>query len=432
MIDERGQEPSFFEAEAVARLDARPFRPEHPGSPFAYMQAHEPVRAQRKVVGHAVRAMYLFAAAAGLAVEDRDEALLQACDRIWQDVVSTKLYVTGGIGSASENEGFTRDYDLPNENAYAETCASIGLFLFAHRLLQARLDGAYGDVMERALCNNILSGMGLDGRSFFYENPLASDGAHRRLPWPWWCPCCPPNLARLVSSLSGYLCSERGDALALHLYVDADVQADGWGLRVAGGLPYSGRNRIEVRAPGPVERGLHLRVPVWAQGVALKLNGSPLSAPTTTGYLEVRRRWAPGDVVELEFSLATVPVFSRYEVAGNRGRLALTRGPLVYCLEETDNGGTLDAVTLRADAAAFEPCEDPRLPAGTIGLRGPGWRESAGEDALYRTSPPSREEVTVTAVPYYAWANREPGEMRVWIRRATAETPSSDGPNPGA
>jgi len=170
-INERGQSPNFFEQEAVARLDMRPFRPNHPGSPYSYMQAHEPVRAQTKVVGHAVRAMYLFTAAAGLALEDGDAELLATCERLWQDVINTKLYITGGIGSASENEGFTRDYDLPNENAYAETCASIGLFLFGHRLLQAQLDGQYGDVMEWALYNNILSGISLDGRSFFYDNP---------------------------------------------------------------------------------------------------------------------------------------------------------------------------------------------------------------------------------------------------------------------
>ena len=152
-------------------MDLRPFRPNHPGSPYAYMQAHEPIRKQTKVVGHAVRAMYLLAAAAGLALEDGDDELLATCERLWRDVVTTKLYITGGIGSASENEGFTRDYDLPNENSYAETCASIGLFLFGHRMLQARLDGQCGDVMERALYNNILSGISLGGRFSFITIP---------------------------------------------------------------------------------------------------------------------------------------------------------------------------------------------------------------------------------------------------------------------
>ena len=226
-IDERGQSPNYFDQEAVARLDSRPFRPNHPGSPYAYMQAHEPIRKQTKVVGHAVRAMYLLAAAAGLALEDGDDELLATCERLWQDVVTTKLYITGGIGSASENEGFTRDYDLPNENSYAETCASIGLFLFGHRMLQARLDGQYGDVMERALYNNILSGISLEGRCFFYDNPMASSGSRHRVSWPWWTPCCPPNLARLISSLSGYLYSQREDALAVHHYVTSEARANG-------------------------------------------------------------------------------------------------------------------------------------------------------------------------------------------------------------
>src|SRR6202011_3512884 len=212
----------------------------HPGSPYAYMQAHAPIRQQTKVVGHAVRAMYLLAAVADLGVAARDPSLLETAEQLWRDVIDTKLYVTGGIGSASENEGFTRDSDLRTENAYAETCASIGLFLFAHRLLQARLDGQYGDVMELALYNNILSGISLDGKSFFYDNPLASKGSRRRVRWPWWCPCCPNNLSRLGGSLSGYLYSERADSIAVHHYVSSETRANGLTIRVRSGLPYAG------------------------------------------------------------------------------------------------------------------------------------------------------------------------------------------------
>ena len=180
-------------------------------------------------------------------MEDGDADLFATCERLWQDVVTTKLYITGGIGSASENEGFTRDYDLPNENSYAETCASIGLFLFGHRMLQARLDSQYGDVMERALYNNILSGISLEGRCFFYDNPMASSGSRHRVSWPWWTPCCPPNLARLVSSLSGYLYSQREDAIAVHHYVTSEARANGLTLRVRSGLPYQGDNAVEVQ-----------------------------------------------------------------------------------------------------------------------------------------------------------------------------------------
>src|SRR5580704_3220113 len=241
-IDERGSSPNYFEREAIERLDKREFRPNHPGSPYAYMQAHVPIRQQTKVVGHAVRAMYLLAAVADLGVAARDPSLLETAEQLWRDVIDTKLYVTGGIGSASENEGFTRDFDLPNENAYAETCASIGLFLFGHRLLQSRLNSEFSDIMELALYNCILSGIGLDGESFFYDNPLASRGTHRRIPWPWWCPCCPPNLARLIGSLSGFLLSEGPEGIAVHQYVSCETTFPGVRLTLKSGLPFSGDN----------------------------------------------------------------------------------------------------------------------------------------------------------------------------------------------
>jgi len=367
LIDERGQLPNFFDQEAVARMDSRPFRSNHPGSPYAYMQAHEPIRNQTKVVGHAVRAMYLFAAVTGLALEDGDSELLATCERLWQDVITKKLYITGGIGSASENEGFTRDYDLPNENAYAETCASIGLFLFGHQLLQARLDGQYGDVMERALYNNILSGISLDGRSFFYDNPLASRGSHRRVPWPWWCPCCPPNLARLVSSLSGYLYSQRADLLALHHYTTSEARSNGFTLRVRSGLPYQGNNTIDVQTESPMEKTLFFRIPNWAERHVLTVNGATETPPVEHGYAALRRTWASGDRVELNFEMPVRMNFCRYEVDVNRGRLALTRGPLVYCLEQVDNGPELDAVILPTDAS-LSP-EERRRPGAAVVTR---------------------------------------------------------------
>jgi DUF1680 family protein len=418
-IDERGQSPHYFDQEAVARLDSRPFRANHPGSPYAYMQAHEPIRKQTKVVGHAVRAMYLFAAAAGLALEDGDAELLATCERLWKDVVTSKLYITGGIGSASENEGFTRDYDLPNENSYAETCASIGLFLFGHRLLQARLDGQYADVMEQALYNNILSGIGVDGRCFFYDNPMASRGSHRRVDWPWWTPCCPPNLARLVGSLSGYLYSQGADGIAIHHYVNSEAVADGLTLRLQSGLPFAGNNALEVKVEAPVEKALRFRIPAWAGQYTLAVNGEKVAPPVKEGYAEVRRVWNSGDRLELDFEVSVAKKFCRYEVDANRGRLALTRGPLVYCLEQIDNGAELDAVTIAADAT-FSPEKRPDLLSGIVALTGPGIREQTATRSLYTEQPPAAQGIDVTAVPYYAWNNRGPGEMLVWVRRAAS------------
>ncbi|MBV8901294.1 MAG: glycoside hydrolase family 127 protein [Verrucomicrobia bacterium] len=415
-INERGRSPNYFEQEAVQRLDTRPFRPGHPGSPFAYMQAHEPIRQQTKVVGHAVRAMYLFAGAVDLALEDGDEELLNVCERLWQDVVTTKLYVTGGIGSASENEGFTRDFDLPNENAYAETCASIGLFLFAHRLLQARLRGEFGDVMELALYNNILSGISLDGKAFFYDNPLMSRGRHRRVPWPWWCPCCPPNLARLVSSLSGYLYSEREGEVAVHHYVTSEARARIVTLNVTSGLPYSGRSVVKVQPKQSAELTLWFRLPDWSRGShQVRVNGAEVTPAPVDGYLPIRRTWAEGDEVELQFSMPVRRRFARPEVEADRGRVALSRGPLVYCLEQADNGPDLEGVIVSPEAE-FQAVERPDLLGGATVLTGPGSREEVRTKQLYTDEPPPVERVTLTAVPYYTWDNREPGEMQVWVR----------------
>jgi uncharacterized protein len=417
-IDERGKSPPhFFDQEAVARLDSRPFRPNHPGSPYAYMQAHEPIRQQTKVVGHAVRAMYLFAAAAGLAFEDGDDELLATCERLWQDVVTSKLYITGGIGSASENEGFTRDFDLPNENSYAETCASIGLFLFGHRLLQARLDGQYGDVTERALYNNILSGIGVDGRCFFYDNPMASTGSKARVDWPWWTPCCPPNLARLIGSISGYLYSQRADAIAVHHYVTSEAVADDFTLRVQSEFPFGGNSSLEIKVDAPVERTFYFRIPAWSGRSSISINGEATTPVVNQGYAEMRRVWNSGDSVKVEFAMKVSKSFSRFEIDVNRGRLALSRGPLVYCLEQVDNGPNLEAVTIASDAS-FSAEERSDLLGGIVALTGPAVREQTDSGELYSDRPPTEEKITATAVPYYAWNNRGVGEMLVWVRRA--------------
>jgi uncharacterized protein len=415
-IDQRGQEPNFFELEAASRLDLAPFRPNHPGSPYAYMQAHQPIRDQSKVVGHAVRAMYLFSAVADVGLETTDPSLLQVAERIWRDVIDSKLYITGGIGSASENEGFTRDYDLPNERAYAETCAAIGLFLFAHRLLQSRLSSEFADVMELALYNCILSGIGLDGKTFFYDNPLASRGQHRRIPWPWWCPCCPPNLARLISSLSGYLISERAEDIAVHHYVTSEATLDKFHLQVESALPFSGESRITVTADEPRERTLALRVPGWAGETRILLNGTAVEPATSQGYHIFRRTWQTGDQIDLHFEMPIRKKFARFEVDADRGRMALTRGPLVYCLEQVDNGAELDRLIIPVDEE-FHPVESKELLNGVVTLKGHASREQPSENAnLYADQPPATETVEVTAVPYYAWANRGAGEMQIWMR----------------
>ncbi|MBV9674021.1 MAG: glycoside hydrolase family 127 protein, partial [Verrucomicrobia bacterium] len=349
-IEERGRTPNYFDEEAVRRVDDRPFRPQHPGSPYAYMQAHEPIRQQRKVVGHAVRAMYLYSAVAELALELGDDELRRTCQDLWTDLVSTKLYITGGIGSDAENEGFTSDYDLPNEKAYAETCASIGLFFFGHRMLRFGPDRMYSDITELALYNNILSGIGLDGKTFFYDNPLSSRGDHHRVAWPWWCPCCPPNLARLITSLSGYLCSENANRLAFHQYINSDIQLRDNSLQLRTGFPFDGKSEITIRGPELREFTLVFRVPGWAGDVKAAVNGETVPPTLDRGYLHTTRSWKDGDRVTLDFEMPVRKHYARYEVSSDRGRVAITRGPLVYCLETADNGDRLDEIVLSTDA----------------------------------------------------------------------------------
>jgi DUF1680 family protein len=416
-VEQRGRQPHYYDQERINRLDLRPFRPGHPESPYAYMQAHQPVREQEKVVGHAVRAMYLLCAVADLAKELEDAGLRKTCQRLWDDVCQTKLYVTGGIGSAADNEGFTADFDLPNEKAYAETCASIGLFLFAHRMLHLDLRSRYADVMETALYNNILSGLGLDGRSFFYDNPLASRGKHNRLPWPWWCPCCPPNLARLILSLSRYLYSTRQDAIAVHHYANSEVTFTVGGkpvrLRVETELPFGGRSKFTFEDSAPFS--LVLRQPGWASRISVRLNGKETTPGHSDGYATLKRDWSSGDVLEVEFGMPVTRQVARYEVESLRGRVSISRGPLVYCLEETDNGKNLDQLALKTEAV-LSPEMEAGLLGGVVVLQGDAERETVKAEGLYSTSPPSCSRAPIRAIPYYAWDNRAPGEMLVWMR----------------
>ena len=276
-VEQRGTKPHYFDREAVERLDSTPFRPNHPVSPYAYMQAHVPIREQREVVGHAVRAMYLYSAVADLAYELRDEELVALCKNFWQDLCRSKLYITGGIGSSAENEGFTEDYDLPNLQSYAETCAAISLLQWAHRMVHIDFDSRYTDMMERTLYNGVLAGLGIDGKSFFYHNPLASDGTHHRVSWPWWCPCCPANLSRLILSFSGYLYSSSSDGIAIHHYASSEaifsINGQEARLVAASDFPLEGTASIRFESVPGTPFEVLLRVPGWAGDHHFAVNG---------------------------------------------------------------------------------------------------------------------------------------------------------------
>jgi hypothetical protein len=427
-VDERGRQPYYFDLEAEARgEDPASYR----FGDYAYTQAHVPLREQREVTGHAVRAGYLYAGAADVAAETGDESLVEPLERLWNSVTRRRMYVTGGVGPTAANEGFTVDYDLPNETAYAETCAAIALVFWARRMLHLRPQGRYADVMERALYNGVLSGVSLSGDRFFYANPLAAyprmgrfapRNIHsRRQDW-FGCACCPPNLARLLASLGSYVYGQGEDAIWVHLYVGSSTKLELSGqtiwLETETDYPWDGRVQITLRPEQEVELSLNLRVPGWCRGAKVAVNGEPLDLDevTTDGYARIRRRWGPGDEVELAIEMPVERMEAHPSVRQDAGRVALQRGPLVYCLEEVDNGPDLRDLVLPRESE-LEVTREPEQFDGGACLRGTALRRSREpwRDELYRPGPTEREEQTIRAIPYAYWANRAEGEMLVWI-----------------
>ena len=417
-VDERGRQPHYFDVEAKERG-------EDPQAYWAgtheYTQSHVPVREQDRPVGHAVRAMYLYSAMTDLALEYRDEGLLTACNRIWRHLVQKSMYITGGIGSLAANEGFADDYELPNDSAYAETCAAIGLFFWAHRMLHVHRHAHYADIMERTLYNAILSGVSLGGDLFFYQNPLASSGDHRRQPW-FTCACCPPNLARLLASLGRYLHSFGERDIFLHLYIgnetvfsisEAEVR-----IETVSALPWQERVEITIFPEKPASFALYLRLPDWCPAPGIELNGRSVTrqAGIENRYAKLERNWRAGDRIVLTLPMPVRQIEAHPKVKANAGRIALQRGPLIYCFEEVDNGPNLHDLTLCREAAIRAQYKSDCL-GGVVVLQGKAVRRclEAWEDHLYAPAPTPREDMTFTAVPYYAWANRDPGEMRVWM-----------------
>lgn len=414
-VDARGQQPHYFDAEAVARG----------GSPgdfhfgnYEYCQAHKPVRDQREVVGHAVRAAYLYAGMADVATEFSDDSLDPALEALWSHLTDRNLYVTGGFGPSKDNEGLTFDYDLPNETAYAETCASVALVFWASRMLGRAPDARFADVMERALYNGALAGLSADGTHFFYDNPLESYGDHHR--WRWHrCPCCPPNISRLIASIGTYFYGVAEDELALHLYCQNTAEFEIAGARIGVAqetvYPKDGRITVTLTPETPVEFTLSLRVPGWAKGFSLAVNGEASDAKPENGYLRLQRRWTAGDRVELDLQMEPEMLYAHQKVAPDQGRVALLRGPLVYCVEETDNKAPLNAYVLKDDARMR--LDHAEGLGDAVALEIEAIFESQPTDALYVTTPPERKSVSLKAIPYYLWDNRAPGAMLVWLRR---------------
>jgi DUF1680 family protein len=437
-LDERGKEPYYFDIEWEKRGKTSHWfggRGQAPSKNKEYNQAHLPVREQTEAVGHAVRAVYMYSAMVDVAMETGDEELLEACRRLWNNIVYKRMYVIGAIGSQVHGEAFSFDYDLPNDTVYAETCAAIGLVFFASRMLEAEPKGQYADVMERALYNGVISGMSLDGKSFFYVNPLEvnpeaceKNGNFRHVKpvrQKWFaCACCPPNVARLLASLGHYIYGVKDNTVYTHLYIGSNTEVDIDGTKVGlvqeTNYPWNGKVSITVNADGAKEFGLGLRIPGWCRNARVAVNGEQvdLASVTVDGYAIIKRQWQDGDKVELDLPMEPVRVRSNPLVRADIGKVAIQNGPVVYCLEEVDNGPNLHAVVLPKDAeleVSFR--EDLLGGVNVITAQGQKAKEEAWGPELYKANAYTEyEPIKLTFVPYYAWINREPGEMTVWVR----------------
>jgi len=416
--------------QAVFFLDMRGRTPPVVGG-LPYHQDHLPVRHQREVVGHAVRATYLAIGMADAFAETGDSGLWEAVQAQWQSAFERKAYVTGGLGAHWQGEAFGADYELPNERAYAETCAAIGGFMWNWRMLLITGEPRFADWMETALYNGILCGLSLDGRTYFYQNPLADNEAHRRQTW-YGTACCPPNIARLLLALPGYLYSMSPDALWVHHYAPGELRFSGEHssgvLNVKTDYPWDGRISLTLASylGAGGEPTLYVRIPGWCTDPRVSVNGAALVGAEPGTYVAIRREWKVGDVVEIDLPMAVRHVRSHPRVAPNHGRVALARGPLVYCVEGVDHPGVDLRDVCVPTATDFQAERQPDLLGGVHIVRGLAYARTPveWEGQLYAGGRPNRygDEVlleralALAAVPYYAWANREAGQMQVWIR----------------
>lgn len=435
-VEERGRNPGYFDGKVPLGFDI----PRTKSFSRDYFLNHERARAQADATGHSVRAAYLYAAMADEYAATGDEELLRALRTLWDSVVSRRMYVTGGIGSQAQGERFTSDYDLPSDTAYAETCASIGLAFWAARMSGIEGDSRYADVLERVIYNGALSGVSLDGKRYFYVNPLEvvpsviacrQDHDHvkgQRVQW-FGCSCCPPNIARLVASIASYVYGCSSDELWVHHYAESESesQVSGTRLRVSQrtDYPWSGSIYLFVDPEREAEFSLKLRIPAWCRSFACSINGRKAeTAEVSKGYLSIRRSWKPGDRVELDLAMEPSVIRADARIPELAGKLAVQRGPLVYCAESLDNGEGLHALVIdRKGELRVE--HDPSLMGGTVLIEAEGFREDLRSMATRRTSALPYEDAgesrlsptLIKLVPYHQWGNRAPGgEMRVWLR----------------
>lgn len=418
----------FVDTRGVGRclfLDENSVRLQDVG--MEYYQAHLPVREQKEALGHGVRATYLYTAMAELVAVAKDETLLEPVRTLWQDIVEKKLYITGGVGSEHHGERFTSGYDLPNDSAYAETCGSIGLMMFARALLKIQPDAAVADQMEKALYNTVMSGISADGNSYFYVNPLSvkpSTALFRQALWQirlkreeWMlCPCCPPNLARLMMSLNEYVYTIGKNSIYVNLLLSNELTLERDGvtqkLLLEGNEPWD--SQFALTAMTDISGTVCVKKPYWAETATLLLNGKEKQIVCENGYI-VLQNLCKGDRAQIDFSMRARYVYTNPAVEANGCKVAVERGYIVYCAEQIDNGENLSAIRVNTDKT---PCSyeanDPALGGRFVRVRLEG-EKSVAMQSLYQFDQLAAEPMTVELVPYYLWNNRAEGEMLVWL-----------------
>ncbi|HZK28185.1 MAG TPA: beta-L-arabinofuranosidase domain-containing protein [Thermoclostridium sp.] len=424
-INERGKEPDFF----IRENNNRGWKHESM-DPYntKYNQSYAPVREQKTAEGHSVRAVYMYTAMADIAALTADEELLKACELIWDNIVNKRMYITGGIGSNAHGESFTIDYDLPNDSVYAETCASIGLMFFAREMLDICPSSKYSDVMELALYNGVLSGMQLDGKRFFYVNPLEVNpkisgelfGFKHVLPErPGWyqCACCPPNVARLLTSLGKYQWGEGENTIYSHLYIGGTAELDLATIVVESELPWEGKVSYTVKPTGKnPEFSLAIRIPSYAKETKILLNGKETEGENDIrdGYCYINRMWYEGDTVQLIFDMPARRIYSNTRVRENIGCVAIMRGPIIYCFEGIDNEENIHELHINKGEEIIVRKYEPSLLSGIVPLKIKGTR-IFNHDNLYFEGEYSMKTEEMMAIPYFAWGNRGLNQMRIWM-----------------
>lgn len=422
-VEQRGQDPDFFMKEKQNRgwtlFHMDPYDREN-------AQCHKPVREQDEAVGHCVRAVYLYTAMAGLAMETEDVTLYEACKKLWNNIVRKKMYITGGIGSTARGEAFTQAYDLPNDTAYAETCASVAMVMFAKQMLDLDPDASYADIMERELYNGVMGGMQLDGKGFFYVNPLETvrgiSGEHfgfehvltRRPKW-YACACCPPNLVRLFMSVGKYIWTEKKEIIYSHLFISQTAELEKAKIQVDSKLPWDGDVTFKIASKTEEKWTLAVRIPEYAEGFQVICNGEEVNYKSTIskGYIYLERNWGE-DILEIHFGLNIKKVYANPQVRADAGCVAFIRGPIVYCFEQADQGESLHKYRIPKDVQAETMVCKEGILKDLVLLKVSGMCLEESDD-LYMTQMPQASNVLLTAIPYFSWGNRAKGDMRVWM-----------------